>query len=231
MATKLDHFKWKLYKKKRSVLCDFGILFGLIKPYDEQLIEKLRDVYYGGIPASVCLLSERGVSHHCYDRALLLAHAFKDEKFRMVDADVDGIVLNPKNIDYYENVLHYGNHCFIEKEDEKGMVWVYDTTNMLIYEKNLYYAIQRPKITMINEKEAVLNYCEFVDVENANLENDKYAATLLLPLIEKQIEGQKIYKEELVREIQLYKEKINYESLCSELPSFKERQYSKKTTS
>ena len=230
MASKLEHLKWELFKKKRDALCNFGLLFGLIKPYDDQLIEKLRDVYYGGIPASICLLSERGVCHHCYDRALLLCHAFKDDNFRMVDADIDGITLNPEYVDYYRGVPHYGNHCFIEKKDEKGMVWVYDTTAMLIYEKSLFYAIQRPKITKVNEKEAVLNYCEFIDVENANIENDKYAVPLLLPLIEKQLEGQKIYKEEVEREIKLYKEKINYDSLCSELPSFKEKQYAKKTT-
>ena len=230
MATKIENLKWILYKKKRDILADFGFSFGAIRPYDDELIEKLRDVYYGGIPASICLLDENGVRRKCYDRALLIAHAFKDDDFRMVDADIDGITLNPKNIDYYVDEPHYGNHCFIERTDEKGTVWVYDTTMMLMYEKSLYYAMERPKITRINEKDAVLNYCEFVDVENANLENDKYAAPLILPLIEKHIVDQKVYKDELAREIELYKKKIDYDALCAELPSFKAKQYEKKTT-
>ena len=229
MASKIDNLKWKLWQKKRDVLADYGLIVGLIKPYDDSLIEKLRDVNYGGIPASIMLLSDRGVSHQCYDRALLISHAFKNDDFRMVDADIDGITLNPKYIDYFgKTTPHYGNHCFIERTDENGVTWVYDTTKMLVYEKILYYLIENPKITSINDKETVMSYCEFVDVENSSLEHDKYAAPLLLPMLEQQVAGQRSYADVLEREIALYKKRINYDSLCAELPSYK--QYKKTTT-
>ena len=42
-----------------------GIKNGLILPYDDVLKEKLRKVYYGGIPTSVILLSDGMTNGHC----------------------------------------------------------------------------------------------------------------------------------------------------------------------
>ena len=62
-------------------------------------------------------------NHHCYDRALLLCFAFTDDKYEMVDADIDEITLHPALVDEYRNSNdeHYGNHCFIirEKQDRR----------------------------------------------------------------------------------------------------------------
>lgn len=70
MATRIQKMKWDLHSCKQKVLLIWGLKNGLITPYDDQLIEKLREVYYGGIPASVILLSDGMTNGHCYDRAL-----------------------------------------------------------------------------------------------------------------------------------------------------------------
>ena len=56
MATKLEQLKWNLHKKKYNILFDYGVKHGLIRSYDNQLIENLRHIYYGGLPASILLL-------------------------------------------------------------------------------------------------------------------------------------------------------------------------------
>ena len=58
MSTKIQNLKWKLFKDKEKKLHVYGLENGLIIPYNEELIEKLRNVYYGGMPASVILLSD-----------------------------------------------------------------------------------------------------------------------------------------------------------------------------
>lgn len=76
MTTKIQNLKWNLHQKKANLLYSLGLKNGKIKTYDEELIQKLRKVYYGGIPASVILLSNGMTNGHCYDRALLMSRHF-----------------------------------------------------------------------------------------------------------------------------------------------------------
>ena len=57
MPTKIQQKKWELHCYKQRQLLIYGLKNGFIVPYDNVLIEKLRKVYYGGIPASIILLS------------------------------------------------------------------------------------------------------------------------------------------------------------------------------
>lgn len=141
MATELELLKWNLYKKKYDILFDYGVRHGLIRPYDAQLIENLRHIYYGGLPASILLLHGNLSNGHCYDRGTLITLGFGDDDFHVVDADIDSLKLNPKCIDEYRyNNLseHYANHCFAERTTADGITWVYDTSLGLVFEKGLY---------------------------------------------------------------------------------------------
>ena len=80
MTTKLQKLKWNIHQKKYKMLMIYGLQHGLIFPYDEELIQKLRNVYYGGIPASIILLSNAMSNGHCYDRALLMSRAFLNDE-------------------------------------------------------------------------------------------------------------------------------------------------------
>ena len=95
MATRIQKMKWDLHSYKQKVLLIWGLKNGLITPYDDQLIEKLRTVYYGGIPASVILLSDGMTNGHCYDRALLMSRAFLDDEddVQLLYADIDSLKL------------------------------------------------------------------------------------------------------------------------------------------
>lgn len=56
MATRLQEIRWDIWKNKNKQMLLWGLKNGHIFPYDDELIMKLRDIYYGGIPASIILL-------------------------------------------------------------------------------------------------------------------------------------------------------------------------------
>ena len=218
MVTKLDKLKWFMYRQKRKAVFRYGFATGKIHPYELSTIEKLRDVYYGGISASVLLLYNRLCQGHCYDRALLMSMAFDDDEFRLVDADIDGITLNPRYVDDRRYDEHYGNHCFLERVTKDGKVWVYDTTEGLVFDKDLYYYLENPKITKINDKKTTQEFVEYRDIKNAEISRDKYAAFITLPLIEDGAKNNNhFYSEALLREIEIYKTNIDYNGLVREI--------------
>jgi len=216
MATKLEKLKWELFKLKKHRLLVSGLKKGLIKPYDEELVANLRHVYYGGIPASVLLLLDNYCQGKCYDRALLITFGFGDDDFRLVDADIDSITFQPRYVDKYRNSndIHYGNHCFAERTTKDGITWVYDTTAGLVFEKDLYYKLQNPKITTINDKNAIKNYIEYQSIKNANIEQDKYILPMIMPHIEASVEKALPFYQSMVRdEIERFKKEINYDEI------------------
>ena len=56
MATKKQNNKWNLFVRRNKILFLNGYSNGKIKPYDDELIIKLRNFYDGGLPASLLLL-------------------------------------------------------------------------------------------------------------------------------------------------------------------------------
>lgn len=229
MITLKEKVKWNLYCRKSYYLTCYGLDKGLIKLYteDQEIMDRFRNTYYGGVPLSIMLLCLSWTSGKCYDKALILTSAFHDcEDVCMVDADTQGISLNPINLEYFKKQLgylpeHYGNHCFVEIKDKNGITWVYDTTIGYVIEKNLYYKIEKPIITKINDKSAILNNPEYQDMLKQNLEHNKYALYIIMPNIEMMLQSAKadnrLYAEELEREIHLFKEKINYDDICQEI--------------
>ena len=215
--------KWELHKLKERELLIYGLKSGKITTYDEELIEKLRTIYYGGIPASIILLSNGMSNGHCYDRALLMARAFldTDDDVKLIYADVDSLKLNPKYQDRNDSM--YADHCFVERVTPEGKKLIYDTSMGFIYDKKLYWTIEHPKVRKINDKESIIKFIandeEYIPED---LERDKYASPLILPFIEMTYgRPNEMYSmlgiELLQREIDNYKKLINYEEICHEI--------------
>ena len=213
----------------------FGFKFGLIRGYSEYFLERLRNVYYGGIPASILLLNPKSCRGKCYDRAVLACFALEDIDYQVVHANIDSIRYNKatvKEVNYWlergEKISDkYPNHCFVEFKSG-STTWVIDTTDGLIYEKHLYYLINHPDINCIRTKQETIEFPDYIDIANADIEKDKWVVPTLLPIIERQIEESSLYKEQAKREIQLFKEHIHYEELCSHYEEEKDSFFNRK---
>lgn len=112
------------------------------QPYDEELIEKLRTVYEGGLPAFILLLWHGMSNGHCYDRDLLIADALQDGNIQFVYATIDGIRLNPK---VEQDNPMYADYCFLEQTTKDGRHIIYDISMGLVIDKSLYWLLERQK--------------------------------------------------------------------------------------
>ena len=221
MATKLEEMKWKLHRKRYNELFNYGVKHGLIGTYDQQLIENLRHIYYGGLPASILLLYGNLSNGHCYDRGPLVTLGFNDDDFQVIDADINSLRLNPKYIDEYRTgnkSEHFANHCFAERILKDGTTLVYDTSLGLVFEKKLYYKLENPKITKINDKETTLKFLYYDFQKDSNIERDKYALPFILPIIEKHlVPTQPFYLELLKQEIAILKQEVGYNDIYQKI--------------
>lgn len=220
MASRIDLLKWELYKKKKLILIKWGLKNGFIFPYDKQLIENLRNVYYGGIPGSILLLCRSLCAGYCYDRSILITLGFGDDDFNIIKAGIDGIKLNPEYIDKNKKYpsKNYDSHSIAERIFSDGSRWIYDTTDGLMYDKRLYYLIERPDVRKINNKMATLEYSEYQDIKNADIERDKYSLPLILPIIEYIVNRTNgLYEDVIKEEIELLKQRVDYDGICREI--------------
>ncbi len=223
MVKNLQKIKWDLYKYKSKKLLLWGLKHRYIAPYNDKLIEKLRTIYDGGIPASILLLSDGMSNGHCYDRALLMARAFLDEKYdvKLLYGSIDGIRLNPKYI--ADTDSSYADHCFVEVTLESGRSIIIDTSSGLVFDKSLYWLIEHPKIRKINKRDSIIKFVESDEYYHPeDIERDKYAMPLILPMIEmtygRPNETYSLLGIELLqREIEHFKGVINYEGVCQEI--------------
>ena len=155
MVSFLDNQRWENYLNQYEMLFELGVQSGRIKMYDNEIISKMRNIQYQGLPLSLILLSPTICQGFCYQSVLLLGKALKDSDYKIVTADINMLKLNPYYLEQFQGVNDkpWANHCFLEETKKDGTTWVYDTSSGLIFEKTLYYQMQNPKITTINDKE------------------------------------------------------------------------------
>ncbi len=220
MDVKLVNERWNLYQEKYRQLFNYGVENGLIRLYSDRLIKALRDVYYGGMPASIVLLCNDACNGFCYDRALLLSLVLEDDDYQMVDADIDSLRLNPiyalKSEE--EQDESYAEHCYLEAKGGDGRVWVFDTSVGLAFERGLYEEMQHPKVNRVFDKTTVMEFQDYKELKEADLENEKYALPFVMPSYEAVAEkGQPYYSERLKEEISHYKKFIDYDEVRKEV--------------
>ena len=222
MATNFQKLKWDIHQKKHKMLMIYGLQHGLIFPYYEELIKKLRNVYYGGIPASIILLSNGMSNGHCYDRALLMSRAFLNDEddVNLLYGDIDSLKLNPN---FISDSPHYADHCFVERITKDGRHLIYDTSCGFIFDKKIYWLMENPKLRHINSKGSIRKFIEGdEDRWPEDIERDKYASPLILPMIETTFgRPTEMYSfkgiELLQREIEHFKEQIKYDDVVREI--------------
>lgn len=213
---------WKEFVDKRNKLTLEGLSCRKINFYNYKLIAKLRNIYSGGIPASILLLSNGMCSRHCYDRALLMTRAFIDEEeeINLLYLNIKCISLNP---DSFKDDDNLANHCVMERITKDGKHLIYDTSMGYIYDKDLYWQIEEPEVKNILTKEMIKVLLKREDeCWPEDVERDKYGAAIWLPCIEYTYGNSnetyaQDYANALKCEVELYKKLIGYDGVVKEV--------------
>ena len=159
----------------------------------------------------------------CYDRALLMSRAFLDDEddVQLVYASIDSLKLNPQFVDKDDPL--YADHCFVERITKDGKHLIYDTSSGLVYDKKLYWLMEHPRIREINKKSSLIEFVKSDEYYHPeDIERDKYASPLILPMIEMTYgRPTEMYSQLginlLQREIEYFKKVINYDGVCKEI--------------
>lgn len=143
------------YKKGQQKDIIIGDFLGCVRSYDEELIEKLRDVYYGGVPASVYLLSNHLSNRHSRAMTEVLSRAFLDDKntidVRVLRVQKDITDFCPDTTD--EKIII--EHSLVERTTTDGKDLVYDTANGVVFDKKAYEALQKPIVIGVKTRESI----------------------------------------------------------------------------
>ena len=218
MATKLEQLRWELFNKKEDFFMKFAIKRGLMGGFNDAFLDKMSQYYYHGIPSSLMLLSPDLTICRCLEMGPFLTLGFEDDvDFRIVYATTNSIKLNHLNIDMTRktNYEDHGLHCFVEVITDNGVIYVYDPTKTLVYVKEIYYAIENPKIISTLDKSEIIKMSEYDDLKNASSEIDEYAKENLLPIIDDTENITTNYKERLLKETALLKKRISETKILS----------------
>lgn len=214
--------KWMLHNFKKDIIFSYGFNKNMINFYDEELIKKLRNIYFGALPASILLLSNFMSNGKCYDSAFMLSKAFldTDDDVKLIYASIDSIKLNP--INQFDSNPLYADHCFVERITKDGKDLIYDTSKGLVYDKKLYWLMEKPKVRKITSKEEIISYINKNKNPIDEVKNDNYNSLFIIPLIEDTYEyPNEIYAHLdgglLQREVNIFKKSINYDDLKNEL--------------
>ena len=163
-----------------------------ILPYEEELIEKLRDLNYRGIPLSIVLLSKELCRGECYVMSMSISRGM--DSFTLVHGDVYFLSLNDE----------YPNHSWVEKDG-----FVYDTTDGLKWKKELYYELFKPVVREVYDEKTVGTYSDYQDVlSRSKKDEDMTVLALMIQHIE-DIESSSHYvnNKRLLSEINLWRER------------------------
>jgi len=214
----MDELRKKLQKqnKKHTKQLVWGFKHKLVFPYPDSLFDHLRPFCVGGFPASIMLFVNEMCNGHCYDRARLMQLAFEDAK--IVHADIESLrVISTRPGD--------AEHAFVETTDfGGGRTWVVDTSVGLIFDKDFYYKIERPKINHTFSKDFCMKDPEIVSILASDFEKDKYALALYMEFVENAINksqhiGTIMYRKKILQELETFKKAIGYDDMIAEIDS------------
>ena len=208
-----------LNEKQQARLAEINdkIIWGLknkkVFLYPDVLFDRLRPYSIGGLPISIMLFVPELCNGHCYDRSVLMSLAFQNCK--VVHADIESLRLTAGE--------ELAEHSFVETpEFGAGKSWVVDTSIGLIYDKDFYYELEKPKVNREISKKSCMQSPDIIGILASNYEDEKYSLPMLLPLVENLVKNSDnlptcIYKDKLEDEIIKLKQAVNYDALVREI--------------
>lgn len=141
---------------------------GKILPYEEELVMRLRELNYRGLPLSIILFCREYCRGECYAMSMNISRAM--DHFTLVHGDVNFIRENGE----------YPNHSWVEKDG-----FVYDTTDGFKWDKDLYYSLFQPKVREVYDEVSVKDYDDYQYVlSRAEEERDLTTQALIIQYME-----------------------------------------------
>jgi hypothetical protein len=213
--------KWLSWRKKEYDLMMNGLEKKTIRLYNEEEIVKAREIYFEGLPASIILLSTYLCNGRCYDISFLVARLFLDDEdtidLKLLYADVDSLRLNPNYVN--ENNLE---HCVLYRKTKDGKRLIYDTSVGYIFNSEEWAKLESPTNISCHDKDVIIKALDkYMKDYPEKVSYIPEAALLLIPEVEEHyndLDEQYAWKvfEYLPREVELFKNKINYNKLKEE---------------
>ena len=204
-------------KKKLKEIQDrlfWGMDNGYVFKYPDALFDRLRPYNFGGLPLSIKIFTNELCNGKCYDCAKYMQLAFKHAK--VIWADIESLRVTASNPKEAE-------HAFIETTDfGMNKTWIVDTSTGLIYDKDFYFELEKPKVNRIFRKSVIMKDPEVMSAIVNNFDEYKYILPATLPLIEEAIKrsnhiGTTLYREKVLSEIEKFKQSINYDEIQAEI--------------
>ncbi|MEI6054173.1 MAG: hypothetical protein WCQ49_02265 [Candidatus Saccharibacteria bacterium] len=209
LTLKIRKFRVKAFRIYFNLFFNLGLYTRSIKYYEQPLIERLRLLYYGGVPYSIILMIQRLCNGICYDRASMLSLGL--EEFNLVWGSIMGVRYNKSTIENGYQDSEHSDHCWVESGG-----WVYDTSHCIKYRKWLYYLIERPIIRRRRDQDwcKCQPYYQEMIRDSSNCEEG--FLPLIVPLIEPHVK-KSIYGNKLESEFELFLSRINYSQIHDEV--------------
>lgn len=166
---------------------------GEIALYEEDLINRLRHLYYEGLPLSIILNSKLYCVGWCHHMALQLTRGM--DHFKLIRGNINTYPIKNKP-----------NHSWVEKDG-----FVYDTTDGFKWKKEIYYKYFGATPIEIYDQDSYMNlsfYQTELERSRITLEDNNLILLLeLLELLEK--EESAVNYDRLLNEINILRETKN----------------------
>lgn len=163
-----------------------------IQPYEQELIDKLRNFNIKGVPLSIIVLCFDACNGNCYGTSVYLSSGM--DEFSLIHGNIN---IYPKN--------EYHNHSWIEKNG-----YVYDPTDGFKYEKELYYKLYEAEVVVSYNEKNCKDYKFYQEITEQYDEANIHFLTLFLQFLEEE-ENIKptINHKILLKEIEKVRKKYN----------------------
>lgn len=206
-----ESLKEVLYFAKFSKLWNEGIAKGLILPIEDEVYQRLDNLFFCSLPISIIIkyLKPNTDLGKCMDRSWLLSAAFENPT--LVHADLKYLALK----DSSRAPFHY----WIENDG-----WVYCSFSLLKYKKELFYKMYVPTRRRVQSKQELLQNSEYQKILNSSLQSlldptcfDRFYLNVSLPLAEGI--ARNYGNQKFIDALEEYKKKVDYDygRICQDM--------------
>jgi len=199
---------------EKKLLFDKAQEKGLILEFDQTTITNLRKLYFSCLSGLLYVYGNDTTFSTLGNKLLLLSHALEKEDFELVHGETN----STREIMFFEyNQEHLDYNSWIEVK-KSNKTWVYDPFSLLMFNKDVYYELENPKVGRRISKQSVITHPSREEDDFFQL-SDTWLLPECLPNLEKKAETSP-YKELLKTEITRLKRVTNYDNIKLEI--FKE---------